>query len=60
MSMNGVDVASYQKGIDFSKMTTTQFGIVKVTGGKSYVNPYGSVQINSVLQSGKLLAYGDN
>lgn len=55
MSMNGVDVASYQKGIDFSKMTTTQFGIVKVTGGKSYVNPYGSAQINSVLQSGKLL-----
>ncbi len=55
MSMNGVDVASYQKGIDFNKMTTTQFGIVKVTGGKSYVNPYAQSQINSVLQTNKLL-----
>lgn len=55
MSMNGVDIASYQKGIDFSKMTNTQFGIVKVTGGKNYVNPCEKAQIDSILNSNKLL-----
>lgn len=55
MSMNGVDIASYQAGIDFSEMPTTQFAIVKVTGGKDYVNSYAKAQIESAVNAGKLL-----
>lgn len=38
MSMNGIDIASYQDGIDLS-VVPCDFVIVKATEGTSYVNP---------------------
>jgi len=40
MGLNGIDTASYQKGLVPRLMTTTQFNIVKFTQGTWYVNPY--------------------
>ncbi|MGM0173699.1 GH25 family lysozyme [Enterococcus sp. DIV0800] len=54
MVMNGVDVASWQGGIDFSKIAC-DFAIVKATGGKGYINPYCDAQYQSAKKSGKLL-----
>ena len=53
--LNGCDVASYQAGIDFSRMTTTDFAIVKATQGSWYVNPYADIQYNGAKAAGKLL-----
>lgn len=53
--LNGCDVASYQVGIDFSKMTTTDFAIIKGTQGTWYVNPYADIQYKGAKASGKLL-----
>ena len=33
MSLNGVDIANYQAGINIAAMTTTDFVIVKATQG---------------------------
>lgn len=54
MVLNGVDVASWQAGIDFSKIAC-DFAIIKATGGKSYVNPHCDTQYQSAKKSGKLL-----
>ena len=40
MGLNGIDTASYQKGLVPKNMPTTQFNIVKFTQGTWYVNPY--------------------
>lgn len=53
--LNGCDVASYQSGIDFAKMTTTDFAIVKGTQGTWYVNPYADIQYSGAKAAGKLL-----
>lgn len=53
--LDGCDVASYQAGIDFSKMTTTDFAIIKGTQGTWYVNPYADIQYKGAKASGKLL-----
>lgn len=53
--LNGCDVASYQAGIDFAKMTTTDFAIVKGTQGTWYVNPYADIQYSGAKAAGKLL-----
>lgn len=52
--MNGVDVASWQKGIDF-KNVPGDFVIVKVTGGTGYVNPEADAQIRSARAAGKMV-----
>ena len=36
--MNGIDISSYQTGIDLSKVPC-DFVIIKATGGTGYVNP---------------------
>ena len=38
-TMNGIDIASYQKGIDLAKVEC-DFVIIKATEGISYINPY--------------------
>ena len=38
MAMNGIDIASYQTGIDLS-VVPCDFVIVKATEGTGYVNP---------------------
>ncbi len=55
MSLNGVDVASYQAGINFGKVTSPDFAIIKGTGGTGYVNPYCDAQFQSAKKNGKLL-----
>ena len=53
MTMNGIDISSWQAGIDVSKLTTTQFVIVKATGGAGYTNPYFTGQLGATLANGK-------
>lgn len=55
MSLNGVDEASYQWDIDASKLTTTDFVIVKATQGTWYKNPYFEKQYREAKAAGKLL-----
>ncbi len=52
--LNGVDVASYQKGIDFM-VVPCDFVIVKMTQGTNYINPAGSEQYESARAANKLM-----
>lgn len=54
MTMQGVDVASYQTGINFSQVPC-DFAIIKATEGTSYVNPACNSQYASAKSAGKLL-----
>lgn len=54
MVLNGVDVASWQAGIDFSKVPG-DFAIIKATGGTRYINPECDRQYQSAKRAGKLL-----
>lgn len=54
--LNGVDIASYQSGINPAKLTTTDFVIVKFTQGTTYLNPYADRQYSVAKAAGKLLA----
>lgn len=51
---HGIDVSSYQAGIDFS-VVPADFVIVKVTQGTGYVNPVWRDQVASALANGKRL-----
>lgn len=51
---NGYDIASYQGGIDNSKVSG-DFVIVKATQGVNYTNPYMYNQIQTTKQAGKKL-----
>lgn len=53
--LNGIDVSSYQSGIDVSKIPRLDFCIVKATESNYYTNPYFYQQANNVLASGKML-----
>lgn len=53
--LNGVDIASYQSGINPAKLTTTDFVIVKFTQGTTYLNPYADRQYSVAKAVGKLL-----
>lgn len=53
--MNGIDIASYQSGINIASMGTTDFVIVKATQGVSYTNPYFTKHAQETERSGKLL-----
>lgn len=55
MSLNGIDIASWQAGLKVSKMTTTDFVIVKATESNWYVNECFATHAAQVLASGKLL-----
>ena len=52
MTLKGIDVSSWQTGIDFSKVPS-DFGIVKATGGIGYVNPACNGQMASLIKAGK-------
>lgn len=54
MTLNGIDVASYQTGIDFGKVPC-DFAIIKATEGTNYVNPACNNQYSSAKNAGKLL-----
>lgn len=53
--MNGIDIASYQAGINIGAMTTTDFVMVKATQGVSYTNPYFTKHAGDTEKAGKLL-----
>ena len=55
MSLNGVDIASYQAGINIAAMTTTDFVIVKATQGTWYTSPSFVKQYSDAKSAGKLL-----
>ena len=54
MSLNGIDVASYQAGLDPAKVPC-DFVIVKATQGTGYINPDFRRMADAVLKAGKLL-----
>ena len=53
--LNGIDIASYQESLVPKAMTTTDFIIVKATGGASYKNPCFKAHADATLAAGKLL-----
>jgi len=53
--LDGIDIASYQSKIVPSKLTSTDFVIVKFTQGTTYVNPYADRQYGDSKSAGKLL-----
>lgn len=54
MSMNGIDIASYQGTLSPTKVEA-DFIIIKATQGTGYLNPYFEAQANETLKAGKLL-----
>lgn len=52
--LNGIDIASWQVGIDIASVDA-DFVIIKVSGGTDYVNPYWRGWANETLKAGKLL-----
>ncbi len=54
MSMNGIDISSWQRGIDISAVSC-EFVIIKATEGTSYVNPYYNQMFRQAESLGKKL-----
>lgn len=54
MSMNGIDIASHQAGINLAAVPC-DFVIVKATEGTTYVNPYCNMHVGQTLNLGKKL-----
>lgn len=52
MSMNGIDISSWQKGINLNAVPC-DFVIVKATGGTGYVNPDYTRAMNQAMSAGK-------
>ena len=55
MAMNGIDIASYQTGIDLT-VVPCDFVIVKATEGTGYVNPDFTRAYAQVKNAGKSLS----
>ena len=51
-ALDGIDISSWQAGIDLSKIAA-DFVIIKATGGTGYTNPYFEEHANTALESGK-------
>lgn len=54
MALNGIDVSSWQEGINIAAVPA-DFAIVKATQGTNYVSPVFRAQADATLNSGKLL-----
>ena len=57
MTLNGIDIASWQADINVAKLSTTNFVIVKATGGTGYTNEYYKQWADQTLNSKKLLGF---
>ena len=55
MALNGIDISSWQDGLKPASMTTTDFIIVKATGGTSYTSSTYATQAAETVKAGKLL-----
>lgn len=53
-TLNGIDVSSYQRGIDLAKLPV-DFVIVKATEGTGYVNPDCARAVEQALAAGKIV-----
>lgn len=53
-SLNGIDISSYQAGIDLSKVTL-DFCVVKATQGTTYVNPDFARAMKQLIDNNKLM-----
>ena len=53
MSMNGIDISAWQKGINIAGLTTTQFVIVKATEGTNYTSETFTAQMDAAIKAGK-------
>jgi lysozyme len=54
MTLNGIDIASYQSKLDITKIKS-DFVIVKATEGTTYVNPSYATHVQQTVSSGKKL-----
>ncbi len=54
MTLNGIDIASYQGGINLAQVPA-DFVIVQATDGTNYANPYFTAQASATQATGKLL-----
>ncbi len=52
-NLHGIDIASYQAGVD-TKIIAGDFIIVKATQGTGYINPYWKKQIDGAIKGGKI------
>lgn len=52
--LNGIDIASYQKDMDVSKVDA-DFVIIKITQGDYYINPNFDRQFKEAIKAGKLV-----
>lgn len=55
MTLNGIDISSWQQGINVSAVQGVDFAIVKATQGTGYTSPTFAAQVESTLNGGKLL-----
>lgn len=55
--LSGIDIASWQRGIDVRRLNTTDFVVVKATEGTDYVNPYYRTWADQTLDSKKKLGF---
>ena len=53
--LNGIDIASYQASLKPSRMSTTDFIVVKATGGTQYKNPEFKRHMDESIKAGKLI-----
>lgn len=54
MTLTGIDISSYQGGIDLTKVPA-DFVLIKATGGNGYVNPACNAEYASARAAGKLI-----
>lgn len=55
MTLKGIDISSWQQGINVSAVQGVDFAIVKATQGTGYTSPTFAAQAESTLNAGKLL-----
>src|SRR5438067_10824865 len=55
--MKGVDLSAYQGVLPWQKLNDIQFGIIKVTEGEGYINPYWYENTVEMRKHGKLCGF---
>lgn len=55
MSLQGIDISSWQQGINVGAVAGVDFTIVKATQGTGYTSPTFAAQVESTVNAGKLL-----
>lgn len=55
MTLNGIDISSWQQGINVAAVQGVDFAIVKATQGTGYTSPTFAAQVESTVNAGKLL-----